>query len=1480
MLPASVVELEEEKVVFDASSVRRAARQAFDEESVRISRGIGVGRRISKEKCPLLRLLESACKALSGSSVSFTAPASSSFTRESWGQRRRRKRTSKLNQAQNEIGPLAPFSLEEFCIIADIIASCPPSVARQIYREFERPPSFASLVSMCSLSAENIWVVAHRLKRHLVRTRELSEGSLASTYAPARQLRRKSSSGSSVASKFLRRRSSSAVSSSFGVILANTVEEFRAWMIDVVGFHLAAKLTAGETAGLLSMILDSGSTLTSHDVDRFVDRKEMRATRSADNLLRQELGEVDADEDKAAAKAIPDDESRVDSVNSIIVDIFVVGSNIAPSLASSRSEEIDEVEGKFDEDGEEKNCSSDLELQAPRKTFRCAGNVSSTTALWYRLAREDEYDTYPAFVRQRVTDIAISRDEKLMIASGYSRVKRRGRGKAKTHIWMRRNINCDKGISAIAVTAGTTAALTSSIWSPPCREYQCAGVLPSSSLSKDRLLWQRYAPCDGITTCEEVIEARIRSSSLNGMRNESERAIEHVRRVLVKKCDTELRVAKLDVRKMLENAASVGGTWLTRRQVRRALSASVFRSIQEGWWQLLLERFANAQGRISVDRVMRVIGFNPIEVYEIMDHLKQNAAWNWRVLNKDANTGVDYVSAVDMGPVSSSPDAIRKIASAFTDLDTDDVGTLARTDFAAALAKTFPTFSLRNADLAQLCYRFASFGSNRVDYEKFLGHLSPTYDWDDTREREHTVDEYPDPMYIGLRPDILRVLQKLQIWLRRHVLNVKNSEAQNVANRDDASIAFQVFSHSAQASQVSVDAFVRRFKRWKFAECLSPRDITNIIRAAFDPDDTGFISIANFAAFVASTIEKNTHGKDIDGSGTSGIVEQSEPPDGREDDDKGNDSSLVSSDADSGVEELHFSSDESVSDIATVLPQLRNVPPQQTVSFFESCLAADDTGCGFVPLETFYTILAKHSLHLTQRQSVHILQRFCHNPKFPQCVNYELWCRLVLRKELSASSTVGEAELAMRHLKRVVRDAEARGVSIDEMWESFCPDEPKFNAHILDRGLRRIGVAATKAAVESIFDANFGKETSRAAACQDFKRMLQPRSQNAGQGELAASVLKRALEKIDAFVNHLPWDQATQGAIEAHFSRADATGQGNMTPRQFLSCLAQFGELALKRDERSALVEAFLYRNRVNYAAFALRVCKFPSDAPPCMGWIRSKLWQSGTSLWFLFRPIVRSEADATVTREQFRSVFEKAVGRGALKEDDFELMCRLYAGSNGRIDADAACRDSRPTLEDVKGVEESLSSMLRDVLFVRGHAGGMRSYFEPYDWDASGTISRLRFKECCAKASLLIRDRDMHILVEFLDPKGTNRVDYIQFCGMLRSVANGGISEQDSSVVRDYFLRHGRDLIKALTVYDKKRSGFVTEEQFFRACRNIPVDPEDLRKMCGLHNAVGTTAYDDETLRFVAYEHFMKKIIRAGGPGGLSSSHEEGGAS
>ena len=76
-----------------------------------------------------------------------------------------------VKPSTNEIGPLAPFSLEEFCIIADIIASCPPSAARRIYREFERPPSFASLVSMCSLSAENIWVVAHRLKRHLGRTR-------------------------------------------------------------------------------------------------------------------------------------------------------------------------------------------------------------------------------------------------------------------------------------------------------------------------------------------------------------------------------------------------------------------------------------------------------------------------------------------------------------------------------------------------------------------------------------------------------------------------------------------------------------------------------------------------------------------------------------------------------------------------------------------------------------------------------------------------------------------------------------------------------------------------------------------------------------------------------------------------------------------------------------------------------------------------------------------------------------------------------------------------------------------------------------------------------------------------------------------------------------------------------------------------------------------------------------------------------------
>ena len=311
-----------------------------------------------------------------------------------------------------------------------------------------------------------------------------------------------------------------------------------------------------------------------------------------------------------------------------------------------------------------------------------------------------------------------------------------------------------------------------------------------------------------------------------------------------------------------------------------------------------------------------------------------------------------------------------------------------------------------------------------------------------------------------------------------------------------------------------------------------------------------------------------------------------------------------------------------------------------------------------------------------------------------------------------------------------------------------------------------------------------------------------------------------------------------------------------MTPRQFISSLAQWSDVALKSDEQKALIDSFTYRNRVDYASFARRVCKFPSDAHPCMRWIRSKLWSSGVSLWFLFRPV----KDSTVSREQFRATLERALGPGALKEDDFGSLCRAYArGNDGRVDSAAACRDARPTLEDVQAVVGGMENMLKDVRFIRGHAGGMEAYFEPYDWDASGTVSRSRFKECCRKASLLMNDREAQILVEFLDPRGDNRVDYTTFCAMLLNAESGGSSE-DSTAVRDYFLRHGREFICALARHDKRRSGFVTEEQFFSACRDMPVDPDKLRMLCGIHNAVGSTVYGEETLRFVAYEHFMKK--------------------
>ena len=784
----------------DASGViRRAARRAMDgAHAFRLRK-----RRTSSSVGSLLRRFRS-----SGSSVSSSSSRTDSSCPmlEFLSDVFRRARNSKFSNRKAVSMVLSP---SEFIIGMEMLASCPASASKMLFQTIAYGPTYPALVSMCSLSASELYAVARRLHRKIAYIAQYEELELDVLVAQWE-------------------------SSSERGYIARNIEEFSSWLINELGFKIGAKLMPGELRGLL-MILTGGSDtclLATEHVIQFMRSfpKDESSALAQDAALAKELGEVQGDAARENEPRVK--ETQASHAKFVVVDVFIAptrGADVRPKAADDNDYEQKENEGKEDDVAVR---SSDL--------YRSAGPISRKLSLWYRLGSEDEFASYAKFVRARVTDVAISPDAKLMIASGFSEVLSsrsmkmghrrqlpRPLGKLPPRIWIRRRVDGPRGISAITITSGSFSSLRNQVWSPPCRDYMFAGAL--NIQKRDAILWYRHVPCAGVEPCEEAIEARSHGSSLT-----FRRVLDRVRRCLIKKCDTDLRIAKLDIRKRLEDICkdNISKDRMTRRQARLSLC---FLSLSAREWQVLLEYLGM---QIPIDRVLRAVGFNPIEVYHLVAHLRDNMENKWRILQSASNMAVEFCSELD-SKRSSSP-AIGIVAKAFMQADTDQSGALPRAAFADALAKAFPSFSFSGPDIQMLATRFACANAANVNYEKMLFHIDPSWDF-----HEPQIEADVDDIYIGLKPHVLKVLSQLQRWLLRHA-------SRDDSGREVSSVAFQVFSHDLRASTIPASAFEKRLKRFKFAASLSRRDIDSLMKALFGGSD--HVTIGAFSSFLKSQI--------------------------------------------------------------------------------------------------------------------------------------------------------------------------------------------------------------------------------------------------------------------------------------------------------------------------------------------------------------------------------------------------------------------------------------------------------------------------------------------------------------------------------------------------------------------------------------------------------------------------------------------------
>ena len=150
-------------------------------------------------------------------------------------------------------------------------------------------------------------------------------------------------------------------------------------------------------------------------------------------------------------------------------------------------------------------------------------------------------------------------------------------------------------------------------------------------------------------------------------------------------------------------------------------------------------------------------------------------------------------------------------------------------------------------------------------------------------------------------------------------------------------------------------------------------------------------------------------------------------------------------------------------------------------------------------------------------------------------------------------------------------------------------------------------------------------------------------------------------------------------------------------------------------------------------------------------------------------------------------------------------------------------------------------------------------SVFKPYDRTGQGVVPKNIFINTLINLHLGIKDRAVHAIADSIAIDDGKNINYVEFAKSVYAKRSVSFDETIDSVLqrlRDHVLEKNVRLAKALSIYDREKSGLITTSQFIAALRRIgfEVNEKDL--------ALIREKYEDKAMKhFILWKQISEDV-------------------